>query len=306
VLEARRLQRIVADARPDVVHLHSAKAGLAGRLALRGRVSTIFQPHGWSWLAVEGRLRAAAERWERHALRWTDLLIAVGEGEAEEGRRHGMHGHQAVVRNGIDRSRFQPADDAARRAARAALGLDPDAPLVVCLGRVTRQKGQDVLLAAWPEVRRRCQSAQLQLVGDVQPGGPAVGLLELPAGAGWAPAVLDVRPWLAAADVVAVPSRWEGLALIVVEALAIGRPVVASDVPGIRELVTSSCGALVPADDAAGLAEAIAHRLGRPALMAQEGAEAARSAPAFDARHTWDRLAALTAALLGAGTMTRH
>ncbi|MGH3814171.1 MAG: glycosyltransferase, partial [Pseudonocardiaceae bacterium] len=54
VPETQRLRRLIRAVRPDVVHLHSAKAGLAGRLALRGRRPTLFQPHGWSWLAVRG------------------------------------------------------------------------------------------------------------------------------------------------------------------------------------------------------------------------------------------------------------
>ena len=201
-----------------------------------------------------------------------------------------------IVRNGVDRARFRPADDTTRRAARLELGLDPVAPLVVCVGRVTRQKGQDVLLAAWPDVRRRCPGAQLRLVGDVQFGAEVL-TRELVPGACWSPAVLDVRPWLVAADVVAVPSRWEGLALIVMEALASGRSVVATDVPGIRELVTPQCGVLVPVEDATALAEAIAHRLRHPALIAEEGAEAARAALDVDSGDTWSRLAELTAAL---------
>ena len=152
--------------------------------------------------------------------------------------------------------------------------------------------------ARWRNRAHRCPNAQLRLIGDVQPGGTTVDGVELPAGVGWAPAVVDVRPWLAAADVVAVPSRWEGLALVVVEALATtGRPVVASDVPGIRELVTDGCSALVPADDPGALADAIALRLGRPALRAAEGAAAARSDLVPDSRRTWDQLAELTGAL---------
>ena len=72
---------------------------------------------------------------------------------------------------------------------------------------------------------------------------------------------------------------------------------VASDVPGIRELVTDACGALVPAGDPAAPADAIALRLARPALRAAAGAAAARSDLVPDSRRTWDRLAELTGAL---------
>src|SRR4051812_34889150 len=73
-LEAQRLRRVVSQVRPDVVHLHSAKAGLAGRLVVRGRVPTVVQPHAWSFLAATGAVRAVSTAWERWGARWTDLL----------------------------------------------------------------------------------------------------------------------------------------------------------------------------------------------------------------------------------------
>src|SRR5262249_47737500 len=68
--ETARLRRLVDQVDPDLVHLHCSKAGLAGRLAVRGRRPTVFQPNAWSWLAVHGATRAASVRWERLAMRW--------------------------------------------------------------------------------------------------------------------------------------------------------------------------------------------------------------------------------------------
>lgn len=290
--EARRLARLVRDAAPDVVHLHSAKAGLAGRLALRGRVPTLFQPHGWSWLAATGPVRAAALAWERAGARWADAVVCVGDGEAEQGRAAGVTGGLVVVRNGVDLDRFGPASAADRGAARRALGL-AETPLVVCPGRVTRQKGQDLLLAGWPSVRRGCPGAALALVGDGELAGVAA---DPTAGVVRVPAVDDVRPWLAAADVVVLPSRWEGLSLAVLEAMATARPVVVADVPGLAEAVAPGTGAVVDAADPGALATALLHRLTDPARAAAEGAAAARHAAAgFDSAVTLDRLAAVTA-----------
>ncbi|MFG1603994.1 glycosyltransferase [Actinoplanes sp. NPDC049265] len=293
--ETLRLRRIAERVRPDVLHLHAAKAGLAGRLG-RGPRPVLFQPHGWSWLAVEGALRRATLAWERRAARWTDLFLCVGDAEAEEGRTQGVRGRFAVVRNGVDLGRFRSATEKDRADARRALGLDLIAPLAVCVGRVTRQKGQDVLLAAWPEVRRRCPEARLAVVGD---GDllPALRDRSVP-GVRYAGASTDVRPWLAAADLVVLPSRWEGLALTVLEAFARGRGVVVSDIPGLAEVVAPDVGARVPAEDPVALAGAVAERLTSPYLLRRESAAAARHAARFDLRLTFDRLAAETTAVL--------
>ncbi|NBE95425.1 glycosyltransferase family 4 protein [Nonomuraea sp. KC401] len=298
--QAARLARIVGEFGPDVVHLHSSKAGLAGRATLRGRVPTVFQPHGWSWLAARGVLAAACLGWERLAARWADLVVCVGEGEAALARRHGVPAELVVVRNGVDLRRFRPASPADRTAARAGHGIPEGTPLAVCVGRVTRQKGQDLLLSAWERVAARDGAARLVVVGD----GPL--LPELRARAvprvHFTGDVSDARPWYVAADVVVLPSRWEGLPLTALEALATGRCLIACGVPGISELVSGAVGALVPPGDAAALAEALLLRLGSPSLAAAEGSAAVELAAGFDVGGSMDALAECTLGLLGVGT----
>ncbi len=86
--ETARLRRIVQAVAPDLVHLQSSKAGLAGRLALRGRLPTVFEPHAWSFF-VGGVVGAAALRWERLADRWADVIVCVCEGERDSRRAGG-------------------------------------------------------------------------------------------------------------------------------------------------------------------------------------------------------------------------
>jgi glycosyltransferase involved in cell wall biosynthesis len=293
--EARRLDQLIDRYGPRVVHLHASKAGLAGRVYPGRRPPVMFQPHGWSWLAVDGAMRTASVAWERAATRRTALFVCVGAQEAQEGRAHGVRGRYAVIRNGVDLQRFRPAGGTARRRARLLLGVGPDVPLAVCAGRLTRQKGQDVLLAAWPAIRAALPAAELALVGD---GDLRESLIAgATPGVRFAGGVPDVRDWLAAADLVVVPSRWEGLPLIALEAMATGRSVVGSAIPGLVEVVQDSVGALVPPDDPAALAVALTRRLGRPGLSRVEGTAAARHAERFDTRHTHERLAATTLAL---------
>jgi glycosyltransferase involved in cell wall biosynthesis len=285
--ETARLRRLVRDVRPDLVHLHSAKAGLAGRLAVHGSVPTVYQPHGWSFLAVRGPLRVATLAWERAAVRWSDRIVCVSEAERSDAAALGLRLDRArVVVNGVDTERYAPRD---RAAAQERLGFTAG-PLAVCVGRLSEQKGQDVLLDAWPSVLRRVPAARLALVGEgpwrerlaarVDDGIRLVGNAD------------DPRDWYAAADVVVAPSRWEGMALVPLEAAASGRSVVMSDVAGAREAVPPGCGAVVPIGDAGALAEAVSLRLADVRRADDEGVAGRR--------HVQTRfgLAATAAALL--------
>ncbi|MCI3270493.1 glycosyltransferase [Streptomyces cylindrosporus] len=258
--EVAGVRRIVAAVRPDLVHLHSSKAGLAGRLALRGRLPTVFQPHAWSFFAAErgSPLHWASVRWERAGSRWAHRLVCVSEAERADGEAVGVRARYTVVPNGVDLAHFGAARDAERHAARAGLGVDESTPLAVCVGRLHRQKGQDLLLTAWPDIERRVPGARLALVGD----GPARAPLEqrAPATVRFAGDVADPRDWYLAADLVVLPSRWEGMALAPLEAMACSCPVIVSDVPGARESLPPGYAptGLVPPGDTRALADAVA------------------------------------------------
>lgn len=276
--EASAVGRMVKACRPDVVHAHSAKAGVAARVALRGRVPTVFQPHAWSFAAVDGVMAAAALRWERFAARWCDRIVCVSAAERNEGQAAGIAARWEVIPNGVDLTRFAPAPQSAQGRR---------SPLVVCVGRLCRQKGQDVLLRAWPTVLDAVPDARLVLVGD----GPARTGWEAaaPARVEFAGDVGDVLPWLRRADLLVLPSRWEGMALAPLEAMATGLPVVVTDVNGARESLPSGHRgvALVPPEDPRALARAVVTLLADASLRAAMGREARAHAQAsFDGRRT--------------------
>ncbi|MEW1544912.1 glycosyltransferase family 4 protein [Streptomyces tsukubensis] len=282
--------RLIRRSRPHLVHAHSAKAGLVARLAVRGRVPTVFQPHAWSFDAVEGRAAELARIWERYGTRWSTRTLCVSETERRAGESAGIAARWAVIRNGVDLGHFEPgtglpggppvppADRRDRPRERAGLpeltGVPDDAPVVLCVGRLCRQKGQDVLLAAWPAVRAAVPGARLVLVGD---GPDRAALTRLaPPGVRFAGAIHDIRPWLRAADAVVLPSRWEGMALAPLEAMACGLPVVVTDVSGARESLPPGhdIHGLVPPDDPQALAAALTGLLTDPDLRARLGREA--------------------------------
>ncbi|GGT52849.1 glycosyltransferase [Streptomyces purpureus] len=290
--ECRRIGELVRLVRPDVVHAHSAKAGLAARVAVRGRIPTVYQPHAWSFEAVGGTTAALARHWERWAARWTSRIVCVSDDERRTGERAGVRAAWSVVHNGVDVARFETETDPPIAAF--------DGPTVVCVGRLCRQKGQDVLLRAWPQVLAELPEARLVLVGD-GPDGERLRAAAPPSVV-LAGAVDDTAPWYRAADLVVLPSRWEGMALAPLEAMASGRPVLVSEVDGARESLPPGHAphCLVPPEDPAALAAAMVRLLAQPELLHTLGREARQHVVSrFDVRRTGAAIAEVYRAVAG-------
>jgi glycosyltransferase involved in cell wall biosynthesis len=181
------------------------------------------------------------------------------------------------IPNGVDAAAFFPAPPEERATLRAATGLPADKILCAFVGRLTRQKNPAALLRAWS----RCATSRMQLVfvGD----GPLKADLEQQSscqqsmsGVTFTGAVSDVRAFIRAMDFVVLPSEAEGLSNAMLEAMACGLPVVATDVGGAREVLGNDgkAGVVVPAGSSAALAEAIATLAASPALRREIGAAA--------------------------------
>jgi len=266
--------------RPELVHTHTSKAGFLGRLAARlARVPTVVHtPHGHVFYGgyYGSALTAAFVQLERIAARWTDRIVVLTERGAEEhlARGVGRPGQYVAIPSGVDTEALR-ARAPGRGAARAALGLPPDARVVVGIGRLVPVKGFDVLVGSIPEVAGRVPALRVLLVGD----GPERSRLEararllgVEAHLAIAGAREDVVPYLAAADLFAAPSRNEGMGRALVEALALGVPVVGTEVGGIPSVLDGGrYGTLVPPDDPTALARALLELLEDPARRATLG-----------------------------------
>ena len=213
--------------------------------------------------------------WTGRVLRRATRVLTVSENLRRHALAFGVPAeHTQVVRNACDNKIFAPAD---LTAARAAMGLALAEEVVLYVGSLVPSKGPLELWSAFAELSRRRRSLRLVLVGE----GPLRGQLETMAREagleqrlrleGQCSAV-EVARWLAAANVFCLPSYSEGMPNVVIEAIACGRPVVASHVGGVPELVNAENGILVPPRDVSALTAALDQALSRnwdPAVIAK-------------------------------------
>jgi len=267
-------RRALRQLRPDVLHAHGLKAGtLAGLLA--GRIPTVVSVHNLVRGSRSGGPAAAAMALVEGRIPFlADAVIATSdEVAARFADVHGADRVQVVAPLGPP-----PTPRRDRAEVRRALGAAPAQPLIVTVARLHPQKGLDVLLEAVAKLRSEVPDVRLAIVGEgpllasLQANIERLGLGAAVVLAGPSPNAADE---MAVADVVAVSSRWESGPLVVAEAMLLGRPVVATAVGWVPQLVlTGRTGRMVPPGDADALATALAATLHDPAgaaSMAEDG-----------------------------------
>jgi len=284
----RRLEALLECRAFDVVHTHTAKAGVVGRLAAHraGAPRVVHTYHGFPFHEFQSPvLRQAYVAAERRLGRITDLALCVGTGVAVEAVRRRLIPPERIRTIGVavedstaTRGYLAANDPAARSRARRALGLPGEAVVVGAVGRLTYQKapedfltalrllGRPGVLGVWVgggELARRVKQ-----LADSQPTAPVVLAGER----------RDIPALLPAFDVFMLPSRYEGLPIAVVEAMLCGVPVVATAVNAVADVVVpGETGLLVPPQRPDLMAQALRFLLDSPA-------EAARMALAAHAR----------------------
>jgi glycosyltransferase involved in cell wall biosynthesis len=253
---------------PDVVHTTLFEADLAGRrAAARKRVpcisSLVNTAYGRTEAQREGvrrvRVKAAQLADAMTARRVARFHAVTQHVAAVMGRRLIIPARKIeVIPRGRDADLLGRRSVERRLAVRQKLGIANDVPLVLAVGRQEPQKGFDVLLNALPRVRSELPEARVVIAG--REGRATAQLFDLVSYHGLADAVTflgrreDVPDLLAAADVFALPSLWEGAAGTVLEAMALECPIVASRLPTLQETVDESTAELVTPKDATRLA----------------------------------------------------
>lgn len=289
-----RIARLARRVRPAVIHTNSMKAhvlaagaGVAGRAPVLWHVRDILEP-GW----VQRAFAVAAGRIPRRVV-CISAAVAAPFGEAA------ARGRATVLYDGVVTAEADPADVSEwRRRLRCG-----DGPLIGIVGQLARWKGQDVFVEAAAMVAEQCPDARFAIVGeclfpaneqsfvaDVRVRADALGLADRLV---WTGAVEPVEPLIGALDVLVHASRLpEPFGRVIVEAMAQGTPVVTTTLGAGPELVRGA-GVVVPAGDAAALAEAIVDLVHDDDRRRMLGAAGRAAAARFDIRRTADEVVAL-------------
>ncbi|MBI5015005.1 MAG: glycosyltransferase [Deltaproteobacteria bacterium] len=282
------LLRLLRRRRPEVVHTHTTKAGVLGRLAARaaGVPWVLHTYHGHIYEGYAGPLTSwLFVQAERALAPLAHRLIALTPTEREDHLARGVGRREQfrVVPSGVDLAAFQHLPS--RAEARELLGLPAGARLVGCVGRLIGLKGHRYAVEALARLAPRHPNLRLvllgegELLGQLQGQAATAGLAERIHFLGWRP---DIPLCLAALDVFAVPSLNEGMGRVAVEAMASGLPVVASRVSGLQDVVEDGrTGLLVPASDGAALARALERLLVDPATARDLGSRGRARARTF-------------------------
>lgn len=284
-----RLWRVMRRERFAIVHTHTPKPGLLGQLAARlaGVPVVINTLHGFYFHdAMRPRARRFYITLERLAARCSDVILSQNREDIATARRERIGRPEQIkhLGNGIDLASFDPGRytpaDLARR--RADLGIPATAPIVGFVGRLAgRRKGFLDFLAAAARVAEQVPDVRFLIVGEADHGKPdavepetarAYGIADRCLFLGWQPN--DALPPLyRLMNLLVLPSLFEGIPRVVMEAAALGTPAVVTDVKGNREVVEEGRNGLrVPLGDVAALSDAILALLRDPERAARMGA----------------------------------
>jgi glycosyltransferase involved in cell wall biosynthesis len=296
--------RLLDRERPELVHAHSSKAGAVARLGrlVRPRVPVVYTPHGFAFAGSFEREweRVLYREVERSLAPLASAVVAVCCAEARLAESLGRARRIRVVHNGIDSVPLRPSSGGARAPEHS-----PRAPVICTVARLQPGKGIDVLIDAMVPVKAQYPMAKLVVVGTGPMAAPlverarALGLTENVEFLG---EISDPGRVLDQADAFILPSLAESFPYVVLEAMAAGLPIVASDVGGIPEAVVSGqSGLLVPAGDPAALGAAIIALLADPSLRTRLGLAAReRVISSFDRGGMLSRLSRVYDEVLGA------
>lgn len=276
------VKKFIADKKPDLVHAHGTRANSNVLWAAHQlKLPVIYTVHGWSFHPDQPYLLRNIRVWgERYLTSRSDQCISVSDSNRQSGLRYIPSFRSEVITNGIDLRRFNPQGRFAN--IRAELGIGPDKLLLLFIARFTGHKQPLSLIRAFQKAVAINPQLHLLMVGEGDEREEATRMIsdmKLQQQITLSPFRQDVPDVLAAADIFILPSLWEGLPIGLLEAMAMGKTVIATNVDGSREVVQDEVNGLLidPRELVDNLVQAIGRLAGDQELCLKLAAGAVKS-----------------------------
>lgn len=249
-LEIRKLLKKI---KPDILYLHSSKAGAYGRIAMffNRRTKILYNAHGWYFNAdMSIKKKKIIALIERILAIRADKIINISKSEYDSALKYKIAPEKkmCIIENGIDFKKFEGCERY-REATRKKYNIRDNEIVIGVVGRLSEQKDPMTMIKAFNEVYKENKNVRLMYVGsgelenEVMKYAKENNLAQLVTITGW---IDDTEKYIPAFDIAILPSKWEGFGLVLVEYMACNKPIVASNVGGITDIIkTENSGFLI-------------------------------------------------------------
>ena len=238
------IRKALKKIKPNIVYLHSSKAGALGRIALLFNFKTkiLYNAHGWYFNAdISNKKKKLFALIERILAIKTNKIINISKSEYESALKYKIASKKkmCIIENGIDFTKFKD-NDKYRVEARKKLNIKDNEIVIGVVGRLSEQKDPMTMIKAFKEVYEENKNVKMLFVGSgeleeqVKQFAKANDILDRVIITGW---INNVEKYIPAFDIAILPSKWEGFGLVLIEYMACNKPIVASDVGGISNIV---------------------------------------------------------------------
>lgn len=265
IISVKQVRKLLKKIKPDIVYMHSSMAGGVGRIAtlFNKKIKKIYNAHGWYFNAEIGnKKRKMYEILERLLAYNTDMIVNISQSEYDSAleRKVAKPEKMCIIENGINFEKFESCEKY-RAQTRNKFGIKDDEIVIGVVGRLTEQKDPMTSIKAFNRVHSKYPNTKLMFVGsgdleeNVRKYAKENNLEQNIIITGW---IENVEEYIPAFDIATLPSKWEGFGLVIVEYMACKKPIVATKVGGIANIIDSDeRGYLVEMEDDRELTEKI-------------------------------------------------
>jgi glycosyltransferase involved in cell wall biosynthesis len=263
IIAIKKIRRLIKRYNPDIIYCHSSKGGALGRIASLGfnrKIKIVYNPHGWAFNMRGSKIKMLIYVLiERILALYTHNIIVISKAEKESALKNRICAKEKLILiyNGIEISAIQTIIP----IEKINIGMPSDAFVIGMVGRISEQKAPDIFIEAAKLIKERISNAFFVIVGDgvlrstIEEKSKEYGIFDSLIITNW---IDNVIPYVKIFDIALLLSRWEGFGLALAEYMAAEKPIIATNIDAIPELIENNRnGLLIPVDDACAVCDAV-------------------------------------------------